>query len=704
MEITVEYIGKNPKEKEHSTIFTLSNGYFSIKGDLELEQSEFGTIVAGVYDYTPYFYREIINAPRVSGLYIHLDGIPFYPSARNCKVKRTLDLINAELRNMVLHDLLEYKSTVIVHGKEKNLGLIKFEFIPKFSGEIILVNPIETNTTNPSYTEYIRVKHYQTIKVWENDLGIYSEVQTLDGKYRLEFGTGLYSPYDNVEREVVRGKDNISEISRIRVEKGYKYEFIKYIIVSDGNAERLMEKYRGESIDKLVDSHRKYWKNLWDTARVEIEGDEDLELAINFNIFHLLQVAPYSSKVSIPARGLHGFGYRGHVFWDTEIYVLPFFIATFPEIAKRALLYRYNLLPEARLNAMKNGFKGAQYPWESADDGKEATPGEIPLDMIGERKIRIYTGEEEHHITADIAYSVDLYYKFTSDDDFMKNYGLEIIVETARFWASRVEKEGDTYVINRVIGADEYHEHVNNNFFTNLMARRNLLLAVKYCRDEKFREKVRELGVSDEEIWQWEEIARRIKIPKKVGNVYEEFDGYFELEDYILEDIFEVGEGRLPLRIRENLQKTKLVKQADVIAAMFLLRDEFTREEMESNFDYYIKRTTHASSLSMPPYAIVASWIGREDIAYQYLLKCANVDLENIYKNTSEGLHIATAGGVWQVIFWGLCGVKIDDNSIKIENPVLPGKIRKIKLKLKYRGKKYLVEVSKERSKLIPLE
>ncbi|MFA4661635.1 glycoside hydrolase family 65 protein [Pyrococcus kukulkanii] len=699
MKFVVEYEGSDPNKEKTSTLFTLANGYFGIKGDIEVEPSEYGTMVYGFYDNTPYFYREIVNGPRIIGIRIFLNGIEFVPSSLRAFTKRILNIEKGKVESYISSPVLEYSSTRIVHIKDRNLAILKFTIVPKEEGLLTIYNPIEFKQTNPSFIDEVRVKHYKIVKLKEYPTGIYSKIRTLDGKYELELASSLLFRGD-FERVVLNKGEEFLEVYKIHVEKNRSYEFSKLIFVGEDIKKRL-NNVKEVNIDKNIKEHENAWRELWEIAKVNI-SDSELERAVNFNIFHLLQSAPQTPIISIPARGLHGFGYRGHVFWDTEIYALPFFIATFPEKAKIMLLYRYNHLKEAKENASRNGFHGAQYPWESADDGYEATPSEIPLDISGKKKVRIYTGEEEHHITADIAYAVDLYYQFTGDEDFMRRYGLEIIIETAKFWASRVEWNGEKYVIKRVIGADEYHEHVNNNFFTNIMAKYNLYLVLKYFEDPKFRDVVIK-KVSKEDIEKFKEIVHNFYIPRKINGVYEEFDGYFNLEDCVVDNIFEIGEKRLPLDVLKRIGKTKLVKQADVIMGMVLLKDKFSPEDMEKNFNYYIKRTTHASSLSMPPYAIMAAWLGYEDIAYRYLVKCANVDLLDIYGNTKDGFHVATAGGVWQIIFFGFLGIDIKEGRLKAF-PRVPRNIKRISLKFKYRDRLYKAIYENGHLELIPLK
>ncbi|ADT83252.1 glycoside hydrolase family 65 protein [Thermococcus barophilus] len=705
----------DPKaEAVYGTILTLGNGYIGIRGEIELEPTIYGTTIAGVYDYAPYFYREIVNAPRVIGLQIFFNGEPISLSTQKIlKYERELNIEDATLKTLIAIETqsrtrIEYESIRIVHGKIKNLILLKFKIKANEDGMLTIISPIKTNVVNPSYRNEIMVKHLNVMQMEDRENEIYAEVETLDGRYRIGIASSLISG-TKAKRAVIKSADGIAEILTLSVKKNKTYEFIKYITILSSKTptpnlrEAVLQKLqiaKNSCFSRLYEEHKDYWKEIWKRAKIEIEGDKNAENGLNFSIFHLIQSMPIDSRISLTARGIHGFGYRGHIFWDTEIYALPFFMAVFPEKAREMLMYRYNNLNAARENAKMNGYSGAQFPWESADDGYEATPSVIPLDMMGKKVVKIYTGEEEHHITADIAYAVELYYKFTGDEEFMFRYGLEIILETARFWASRVEyDEKKGYVIKKVIGPDEYHEHVDNSFFTNLMARYNLLLAVKYFKIARrsggeWSKTLKRINITEKEVQRWLEIAEKIYIPRQKNGVFEEFEGYFDLSDYTL-DPYGLGEKRLPEEIRRNLRKTKIIKQADVIAAQYLLKDQFDLETIRKNFDYYIIRTTHASSLSMPPYAIVASWLDYEDLAYDYFMKCAFIDLHNLYGNTQDGFHLATAGGVWQIIFRGLCGIDINNEGVEI-NPKLPKKWKAVRLRFFFKKALLSLEVRKD--------
>jgi len=503
----------------------------------------------------------------------------------------------------------------------------------------------------------------------------------------------------------------------------YNYE---YVYPQQSNYSKIIPKVVNDSFDSCYDIlkdsqskdfnqiyslHREKWHREWDELGLKINGDKEFEKALIFNTFHLLQLYNEKSDYFIlPARGLHGFGYRGHVFWDADIYCLPFYLFIKPDAAKKMLKFRFKNLISAKINAKRNGYEGAQFPWESADDGFEATPEEVPLDILGKTKVIIETGKLEHHITADIAYAVDLYYRYTADEEFKKIYGLKIIFETARFWASRVSYDPSkrAYTINNVIGPDEYHVHVNNSFYTNLMAKYNLEIAIDYYKQclekEEWRDCLKELSLDQNEIVQWENIASNIYLPCSEDGFCEEFEGYSksELEDYILPNGV-IGEKSLPISEKNKIGKNKLIKQADVVLGMFLLRDRFKKEIIMKNYDYYLKRTTHASSLSLPIYSCVAAYLGKIEEAYRMLKYASMADLGNIYGNTPDGFHVGSAGGIWMALFFGFLRINIDAEGKLNIQPSLPRNINEFKLKFSFKSKKLLLKASHENFSIIQI-
>ncbi len=643
-----------------ATLATLSNGFVSIRGDPEFLESKQGTFVAGVYSYTPVFYRELVNLPRAHALYLELDGAPLRPR----DVTYILDAGEGSLGiDAVLGSpsgSIRYSSLRFVHRKLR--GLIGLKASVKSLdayGRLCVKAPIELEFSNPSVPEGVRVKLYRVLRAEASSAPLV-EVETADGKYRLSIASSILAQ-PGVKLRGYEASSQVGQVFCIDIAPGDVLNVERFASVgfSQGEAEKWIGEATGRGFDALFEQHRREWAKEWESINLRVDGDEELADALFFNTFHLLQVYnPDSDVFILPARGLHGYGYRGHVFWDTEIYAFPFYLFFKPDAARKILEFRCRTLCAAIENARRNGYKGAQYPWESADDGFEATPREVPLDLTGERKVRIYTGDLEHHITADIAYAVDLYYRFTGDKDFMERCGLRILFETARFWASRVEWDAsrNSYVIRRVIGPDEYHVGVDNNFYTNVMAKHNLELAAKYFeeaqRDPELSRALSELNVSREEVRGWLEIASKLYVPCREDGLCEQFDGYFKLSDYTLPP-GSLGEKGLPPEVLANLQETRLVKQADVVAGLFLLRWEFDRKFHEKNYEYYLPRTTHASSLSLPMYAAEAFFLGRFREGYEMLKRAALADLRNIYGNSGDGFHVGSAGGVWMAILFG---------------------------------------------------
>jgi len=435
---------------------------------------------------------------------------------------------------------------------------------------------------------------------------------------------------------------------------------------------------------------------------VVIEGDEVAQRAVRYNLFQLLIAAPHhTDRASIPAKTLSGFGYRGHVFWDTDIFIIPFFTFTRPELARNLLMYRYHTLPGARQKARQAGYAGAMFAWESAGDGRETTPRWVPLPN-GEL-VRIWCGDIEHHISADVAYAVWHYWQATGDDGFMRDYGAEILLDTAVFWGSRAEynPERERYEINDVIGPDEYHEHVNNNAFTNRMVQWHLeraLDTLAWLRErhpDKARELEERLDLSQARLARWEDIRRRIAIPHDpASGLIEQFEGFFALE--------ELDWGALEPRTRsvqellgmERIQHVQAIKQPDVLMLLYLLRDEYDEKALRVNWDYYAPRTDHTYGSSLGPaiHAILACALGKRDAAYTHFLRAALVDLEDLRKNTKDGIHAASAGGVWQAIVMGFAGMALTPEGPTFA-PRLPKGWRRLQFTLKYRGRAFPVDL-----------
>jgi kojibiose phosphorylase len=385
------------------------------------------------------------------------------------------------------------------------------------------------------------------------------------------------------------------------------------------------------------------------------------------------------------------------VFWDTEVFVLPFYIWTHPPTARALLAYRHRTLPAARAKAARLGYAGALYAWESADTGVETTPDFVWL-PDGTR-LTILTGLQEHHIAADVAWAVVQYWQVTGDDEFVEDMGAEIVVETARFWASRTTlgDDGRRHVCE-VIGPDEYHEGVDDNAYTNVMARWNLRAAGALC--DRFPEVAARLGVTPAEREQWVDVAGSLVVLFDPGtSLFEQFDGFFALENIRAVDLApRPFTGEMVVGV-DRLRRTQVVKQADVLMLGVLLPDEVGPEVQAVNYRYYEPRTSHGSSLSPAMHSLVAARVGDLDDALSYFHLAGGVDLDNRMGNAADGVHIATMGGLWQAAVFGFGGVRADGAAVRID-PRLPPAWAGLTFPIQWRGTRISVAVHPESMEL----
>ncbi|MEA1834898.1 glycosyl hydrolase family 65 protein [Methylobacterium durans] len=451
----------------------------------------------------------------------------------------------------------------------------------------------------------------------------------------------------------------------------------------------------------ILQEHEAAWDAHWSDSGIRIDGDDDLQRALRFAVYHLTSAAnPDDDRVSIGARALTGDAYFGHVFWDTEIYLLPFYTAVWPEAARALLMYRYHTLPGARAKAELCGFRGALYPWESADTGEETTPESV-LGPDG-KPIEILTGKMEHHISADVAYAVWQYWRATGDDDFFRNAGAEILLETARFWASRavVEADGRRH-IRGVIGPDEYHEAVDDNAFTNVMARWNIVRALEalellWQRWPDHASALQDkLALEDRELDDWQDaIARIVTCLDPTTGLYEQFAGFHALKQL---NVADYADHALPIDVvigREQTQTSQVIKQADVVALIALLPEAFPEHGARINFRHYEPLCAHGSSLSAAMHARVAARLGDADIALRYMRETAALDLDPD-PNSAGGIRIAGLGGLWQAVVLGIAGLNLMGEALELD-PQLPRAWNRLSFKVRWRGRSVRLSLARD--------
>lgn len=460
----------------------------------------------------------------------------------------------------------------------------------------------------------------------------------------------------------------------------------------------------------LAEGSAEQWeKEVWDVAPIDIEGGEGSGLdlfAVRFAQYHMrLMVPRHDNRMNIGAKALSGEGYKGHCFWDTEIFLLPYFIFTDPEAAKKLVEYRYLSLPGAHKKAKENGYDGAMFPWESAwlDDG-ETCPLYAGTDILTGTPIKVWSGIIEQHITADVAFGVWQYGIITDDEDFMQRCGYELIMDTAKFWTSRLEPgEDGKYHINDVVGPDEYHEHVNDNAFTNYMARWNMAKAVEYHdmlkeeQPELFGKLSDKLNLS-EAYGKWVDAVEHIYLPQPTKDNILPMDDrfmdgkYIDLTKYKEQDF--VG-GIMKDYNLEQIQGIQVCKQADCLVLFYLLEDEFPLEVKKASWEYYVDRTLHDSSLSLSTHSVQAADMEDMDMAYDLFKKASMIDLGPVMTTSNAGIHAASFGGVWECVVYGFGGARMLNGKLRIA-PRLPKAWDKLTYTLLWKGQKLEVTVTKD--------
>ncbi|MFH1684430.1 MAG: glycosyl hydrolase family 65 protein [Candidatus Margulisiibacteriota bacterium] len=709
------------KQGMYESLFTLGNGYLGMRGALEENPhgSYRGMYLAGVFDKSESYIRQLVKAPVWNDFSVWFEGKKF--SVDSCKVlshKRVLDM-----RKGILHrvtrlkcaegKILKIETKRVVFAHQVRAALMYVSITPEnFSGRVKLISGLNGDVTNHGYFPEERIKHLNVVAMKRDEDRIFLEMETRDDKTRIAMAADtvyLGQGLGIIKVNRMYGEKFAQELT-FDVKKGRKYDFAKWVSIFtsregyerqlESAATDLLRDLMYEGIDYNLRKHIVAREALWKCADIQIKGDRKAQKGIRFNIYHLMIAKPHHDPtVSVAAKFLTGEGYKGHVFWDTEIFMLPFYIFNFPEEARNLLMYRYYTLAGALENARKMGYQGAKFAWESADTGQETTP-DFGLRADGS-SVKIFTGDEEHHIVADVVYGIYKYIRATSDFDFLYKYGAEIIFQTARFWLSRIELRRDRYEIRKVIGPDEFHEHVDNNAFTNYLVMWQMEYAVwVYKKMEKDAPKIlnelsAKIKLKADEIKKMEVVSKTIYFPyDQKTDLIEQFEGYFTLDDHVVRHLDKGGMPVFPQGVDgSNLDRTQLLKQADVVLMLYLFPDRFSLELKKKNYEYYEARTMHKSSLSPCVYAIMGLEIGDHRRAYNYFMKTSYIDLLDLNKNAADGVHGAAMGGAWMAVNHGFAGMSIRRGNLCFD-PWLPKQWQELSFTCFWQGSLLSVRIS----------
>ncbi|AJS58101.1 glycoside hydrolase family 65 protein [Paenibacillus sp. IHBB 10380] len=713
-------------------IMSLGNGYMGLRS--ATEEPYVGEVrnlfVAGTFNKSNSLeVSELPNAADVTRLDIRVDGerLDVTPS-RTANYVRTLNLKVAELT----------RSFIWLTSSGKEVAFTFKRFVSLDNLHLIAMN-MEIESLNADVEIYVesgvnaQVTNSGVQHFYEGEKRIYDKKyiellqKTVESDIDFMFhtvhrasldGVTLEDPFMRIDRRMVmltykctvtKGqKLSLQKLTTVHTSRDKEFAGMELQAMCE-QALSSLKVSETKGYDALLHEHALAWEQkVWGLYTLDIDSKHDFDLlAARFALYHLTVMTPaHDERMGIAAKGLSGEGYQGHSFWDTEMFILPFFIYSNPKVARSLLTYRYLGLEGARKKAQSNGYEGAMYPWEAAwpSEGEVAQEwGRV--DIVTGKQTKIWTGFIEQHITADIAFAVRQYYMVTGDQAFMDDHGYEIIFDTARFWVDRLEwdESKQHYGINDVIGPDEYKEHVDNNAFTNYFAHENIQLAITYYQQLKEQNtdvfnRLNEKLQLDEVYIAWNEAIGKLYLPQP-----REEDLVIPQDDmYLMKRIIDLTKYKNQTHVNtifedyslEQLSDIQVSKQADLMILFYLLEDKFSQEVKIANYNYYEPKTIHDSSLSLSTHAILANDLNDTSLAYRLYRQACEIDLGPEMKSSDLGVHTASMGGIWQIIVMGFGGMRMMHGTLRM-NPKLPLHWNKLEFAINWQGQRLEVIVTK---------
>lgn len=687
--------------------FLIGNGYLGVRGTLEEYGREQMAAVnlAGIYDRFGDGWREPLNAPNPFWLRLYANGaLTALPDMAAAEHTQQLDIqTGIHSRTTVFQNGITLRTERFAHMQRPHLLCMKAWIQADAAADIRLVYGVDGDVWE------LHGPHYAAMALGTQDDILTVFAQTNEGgSVAVCANPALAFPHSRSDETQEKQRTAAFSFTLSPGETA-ALTVIACVYTSKDTPDPLrasIGSVRGLDYSTLRAESIACWRELWKIAHVTIEGDGEAEFALNYSLYQLLSAAPrHANNLSVPARGLSGQTYKGSVFWDTELFMLDFYLAALPEVAKSILRYRIDALAGAKEKAAAYGYRGAFYAWESQEGGLDACSDYNVTDVFTGRKVRTYFRDKQIHITAAIIYGLWKYARWTEDTALWLDGGAEVLIEAARFYHSCLIKRvnSDSFELRDVIGADEYHERVGNNAFTNEMARFVFKQTGELCRwmhthhPDAYNALERKLGFVKELSLFTEAAQKLIRQEPNANGVIEQFDGYFRLEDISLEAVRD--------RLKDPREywggscgvasDTQIIKQADVLAMLYLLPDAYPAACVAPNYHYYLPRTEHGSSLSACMYALNACKLGLENDAYPLFLKSARADLADGGKQWAGlvyigGTHPASAGGAYMTMLWGFLGMTLDGNRMRFA-PRLPNGWKTVILRFSRSGKHYEV-------------
>ena len=722
------------------TMLALGNGYLGMRGCPEEggPTTENATLINGFYETRPIVYAEeaygfaktgqtILNVTDSKIIKLFVDDEPFWlPHANLLRYDRRLNMKSSTLDREILWETPAGKQVLITSRRlvsfanrhvaaiSYNVTLLNTAASLVISSEMAADEPSTfTDANDPRQTRIFagRVLHHRTS--YAKDRRIVLCHATEKSRLTLTCATDHALETSCPHAHKVSYTEDFGQVAfTIDARPDSPIHLTKYMVYHTsqtasaeelcGSAEWTLDRVTTHGFQPLLSSQEQYMDDFWSRSDVRISdireertkrSTVEIQQAVRFNLFHILQASARAEDTGVPAKGLTGQAYEGHYFWDTETYLLPFLIYTSPRIAKNLLTFRHKMLPQARARARQLGHRGAMFPWRT---------------ISGEEASAYYAaGTAQYHINADIMYALRKYVQATGDEAFLQDCGAEMLVETARLWLSLgfySDAKGGKFCVNSVTGPDEYNTVVNNNAYTNLMARENLryaaqtVEALRATDPDAYNALVHKTALEPSEVEGWIKAAQSMYVPyDEKLKIIPQDDSFLDREPW---DFRNTPRDHYPLLLFYhplNIYRKQVIKQADVVLAMFLLGDAFSAEEKKRNFEFYDPLTTGDSSLSSCVEAIIAAQVGDIGKAIRYGVAALLTDLADVGGNVKDGCHIASMGGTWMMLTYGLGGMRDDDGMLSFWPRRAPEDNAILRFPVTYRGQVLDVEIGLEK-------
>jgi len=734
----LNYHGFEPgDEKLRETLTTIGNGYLGTRGAYECECASYyfypGTYISGVFNKTPsdvqgreIWNNDFVNCPNWLPLSFKIGSGDFTSplSMEILSYSHRLNMREGVMeRDLVVKDqvgrITRISSSRIASMADPHLLAIKFDFTPlNYTARITMRSAIDGNVKNDGVARYssLNTQHLQRVGGGKADDGIFLHMETSHSRYQVVMTAKVKTTEDgrnlDVPKRVIQSRANVAEEMDFQAKANHCYSIEKFVYVRTS-----LDRKPGDLKEMCLDGlrsaktfkgvygpHVKSWKALWQKADIRVTGDRFVQRVLRLHIYHLLVTAsPHNVNrdAGMPARGLSGEAYRGHIFWD-EVYIQPFYDANFPEISKALLMYRYNRLDAAREYARENGYIGAMYPWQTADDGSEETQ-EVHYNPDS-KDWGPDLSRRQRHVSIAVFVNTWRYIAWSDDKTFLKDYGAELMLDIARFWGgiAEYEKATDKYHIDGVMGPDEFHEELpdrdepglRDNAYTNIMVVWLLERSLEVLEElpPKALKKIRtKIGLTDEEIGKWRDMTTKLNVIMNDEGVISQFDGYMELDELDWESyrkrFYSIHRMDRILKAEgDSPDHYKVAKQADTLMTWYILEPEEVarilcqlgykvddpQELLKVNYDYYEQRTSHGSTLSKVVHAVISRYIYPSEISWDWFMEAMRSDIGDTQGGTTiEGIHTGVMAGTIEVVKQDFAGLNMSSTPMKVD-PDLP--------------------------------